>query len=88
MLRVAKLNSKTGKRRPKTVRQMAARDSAGRFMEIYTIDPKSPTFRDDLTYVYRTNIASARRENKRLFGSADGFNKTKYRGRLNAARKK
>jgi hypothetical protein len=61
-------------------------------MDVYTVDANSPTFDDDLTYVYKTNVANARRENEKLFGSADGFQKPirriKSSGSLNAIRKK
>jgi hypothetical protein len=36
------------------------------------LDAHSPTFDRDLQYVFAKNVAKARRENKRLLGSADG----------------
>ena len=36
-----------------------------------TLDLGSPTLTDDLTYVFRRNVAKARRENKRLTGAVD-----------------
>jgi len=54
------------------VKKTRARDSAGQPMQIYTLDARSPTFGDDLTYVYQANVANARNENRKLFGSADG----------------
>ena len=38
---------------------------------VWTIDAHSPTFADDLRYVFSKNVAKARRENKRILGSAD-----------------
>ena len=44
----------------------------GKTETIIVLDGDSPTFADDLTYAFRRNVARARRENKRLFGSASG----------------
>lgn len=61
-------------------------------MDIFTLKANSPTFDDDLTYVYQANVIKARRENKRLFGSAEGFRtlarRVKSSGSSNGARKK
>jgi hypothetical protein len=38
----------------------------------YTLDTNSRTFDDDLDVVFKRNVAKARRENKKLFGSEDG----------------
>jgi hypothetical protein len=38
---------------------------------VLTLDANSSSFDDDLQYVFSRNVAKARRENKRLFGSAD-----------------
>jgi hypothetical protein len=46
--------------------------SDGRRVRVLCADMNSPMFDDDLTYVFQRNIARARRENKKLFGSADG----------------
>lgn len=54
------------------VKKTVARDSAGQSMQLFTIDARSPTFGDDLTYVYQANVATARLENRKLFGSEDG----------------
>jgi hypothetical protein len=40
---------------------------------VVPLDPHSPTFTDDLTRLFQRNIARARRENKKLFGSPDGL---------------
>jgi hypothetical protein len=36
-----------------------------------TIDATSPTFGDDLRHTFEKNVAKARRENKKKFGSPD-----------------
>lgn len=91
-VKVAKLRSKAGNRLPKAVSRKVIRSSSGRFMDVFTVDANSPTFEDDLTYVYRANVIGARRENERLFGSADGFRKamkqTTSSGQSDAFRKK
>jgi hypothetical protein len=37
----------------------------------FTIDASSPTFGDDLRRAFEKNVAKARRENKKKFGSPD-----------------
>ena len=70
---VRKIDVKNGKAGARPgVKKTRARDSAGQPMQIYTLDARSPTFGDDLTYVYQANVANARNENRRLFGSEDG----------------
>ncbi len=54
------------------VKGSRVRDTDGNVSTRYTIDFSSPTIDDDLTYVFGRNIAEARKENKRLTGSADG----------------
>jgi hypothetical protein len=46
---------------------------AGGVRKLFTLDASSPTFDEDLTYVFTRNIADARRENQALFGSPDGL---------------
>jgi hypothetical protein len=46
--------------------------SNGERIRILSIDANSPTFGDDLKIVFRRNVARARRENKKRFGSPDG----------------
>jgi hypothetical protein len=43
----------------------------GGWKTVWTVDAHSPTLDDDLLYVFRRNVARARRENKRLLGVAD-----------------
>jgi hypothetical protein len=56
----------------------AARGNAGVRYQVYdyagkpiTIDATSPTFGDDLRRAFEKNVAKARRENKKKFGSPD-----------------
>jgi hypothetical protein len=76
---VRKISAKKGNPRQKAVAKTHIRNSAGKLIQFFTIDAGSPTFKDDLTYVYQANVATAREENKKLFGSADGQPK---RGKL------
>jgi len=64
---------KKPKTRKGSVRQKVLRDSKGRAVRVMALDANSTTFSDDLTLVFRRNVAKARRENKRLFGSPSGF---------------
>ncbi len=56
-----------------SVREKLLRDSHGRTVRVLSLDANSETFSDDLAVVFARNVARARRENKRLFGSASGF---------------
>jgi hypothetical protein len=55
-----------------SVREKRVRNSAGEVVRITSLDANSRSFDDDLTYVFAKNIAKARRENRKLFGTADG----------------
>lgn len=46
--------------------------ASGKLIDIFTVDAQSPTFESDLTQLFMRNVAAARRENKRLFGSDEG----------------
>ena len=46
-------------------------DAAGKAVTVHIVDPDSSTLADDLSYVFKQNVARARKEQKRLFGSAD-----------------
>ncbi len=64
---------KTSKVRPSaSVRRKRVKAADGKTVEILSLDAESPTFTDDLTYLFRRNVARARRENMRLFGSPRG----------------
>jgi hypothetical protein len=56
-----------------SVREKLLRNSDGRTVRVLSLDANSATFADDLMIVFERNVAKARRENKRLFGSASGF---------------
>jgi hypothetical protein len=43
----------------------------GGWKTVRTLDINSPNFDEAFLHVFRTNVAKARRENKRLFGVAD-----------------
>jgi hypothetical protein len=62
----------SGKTAPASVREQRIPDGQGGWKIIRTLDAHSSTFDDDLLYVFNKNVAKARRDNKRLLGSADG----------------
>ena len=68
---------KSGKRRRQrmhsSVRTKRLRTSDGRTVPVLTLDANSATFIDDLSTVFKRNVAKARRENRQLFGSPDGL---------------
>jgi hypothetical protein len=64
--------SKARHGRKPPVREQRMRRPDGQVVRVVPIDPNSPTFDDDLTHLFQRNIAKARRENKKLFGSPDG----------------
>jgi hypothetical protein len=70
---IADLPKKKNRRQKGSVREKILRDSEGRNVRVLSIDANSATFSDDLTLVFQRNVAKARRENKKLFGSASGF---------------
>jgi hypothetical protein len=69
---ITDLNKKELRLRDTHVRVSWRYKSDGRRVRVPSADINSPTFDDDLTYVFQRNIARARRENKKLFGSANG----------------
>jgi hypothetical protein len=75
-------------RRPSKLSKSRIRSQSGRLMDVFTVDVTKPTFEGDLTQLFKQNVAAARRENKRLFGSASGQQKrlTRAKPRLNVAR--
>jgi hypothetical protein len=64
--------AKSRKKNKTSVREKRVHRADGSVARVLSVDANSPTFGDDLTYVFEKNVARARRENKRLFGSADG----------------
>jgi len=67
---VRKIDSKKNARR-RTIAKTHIRDASGKPAGYFTIDTRSPTFEDDLTRVYKANVAKARSENKKFFGAPD-----------------
>lgn len=49
------------------------RGADGKSKTMRFVDLDSPTLTNDLLYVFRKNVEKARRENKRVTGSADGL---------------
>jgi hypothetical protein len=45
--------------------------SSGKYAQVRVLDANTASFGTDLLDVFRSNVAKARRENKRLFGSPD-----------------
>lgn len=56
-----------------TIRRITAAN--GEKVMIRAIDAHSPTFGEDLLYVFSKNVEAARRENKALLGSPSGAKK-------------
>jgi hypothetical protein len=74
---VADIANTTVPRKPTSIRKKKVHGSDGRVRNIMLLDLNSATFGDDLTYAFEKNVAKARRENKKLFGSADGIARKK-----------
>lgn len=54
-----------------SVTEKRVRDTDGRLKTLRTLDTGSPTFGEDLRYVFGRNVAKARRDNKKVTGSTD-----------------
>lgn len=59
-------------KKPKGVTLRRVTDADGRKVAIRAIDANSPTFGQDLLYVFSKNVEAARRENKRVIGTSSG----------------
>ena len=59
-------------KKPKGVTLRRVTDADGQKVTIRAIDANSPTFGEDLLYVFGKNVEAARRENKRVIGTASG----------------
>jgi hypothetical protein len=69
---VEKLSKRSESRSTRhSISEKRVRDSAGKSRMIRTIDAESPTFGDDLRYIFAQNVRKARRDNKRLIGTPD-----------------
>lgn len=53
------------------VRERSFFTADGRIDSLPVVDLHSPTFGDDLLYVFARNVAKARQENKRIIGVED-----------------
>ena len=49
------------------------KDASGKYAHVTVLDANAATFGTDLLSVFKANVAKARKENKRLFGSPDGI---------------
>lgn len=65
---------KAGKK-PKGVTLRRVTTATGEKVTIRAIDANSPTFGEDLLYVFSRNVEAARRENKALLGTPSGAKK-------------
>lgn len=71
-LRVGKRGAKLEKRgKAGTVVEQFVYGPDGRLKSMLTIDAGSTTFGNELRYAFERNVARARRENKKKFGSPD-----------------
>jgi hypothetical protein len=66
-------NAAAPRKTARSIQKKRVRGSDGRIRHVMLLDLNSATFDDDLTYVFERNVAKARRENKKLLGSADGI---------------
>ena len=77
MTNVVVRDLKSGKLRPSkkagSVREKRVRNAEGKLVRVLSVDANSATFIDDLTTVFRKNVAKARHENVKLFGSPEGL---------------
>ncbi|MDY6924752.1 MAG: hypothetical protein ACK4JY_07815 [Brevundimonas sp.] len=64
-------------RKPKGVTSKRVTAANGEKVTIRSIEANSPTFGEDLLYVFGRNVAAARRENKALLGTPSGVRKAK-----------
>jgi hypothetical protein len=55
-----------------SVRSKRMRNSEGKSVKVLSLDANSASFIDDLATVFEKNVAKARLENVKLFGSPDG----------------
>jgi hypothetical protein len=63
---------KTGRiRAARSVGKKRIPNAKGGWKTVHTLDANSSTFNEDLRYVFQKNVAKARRENRRVVGSAD-----------------
>jgi hypothetical protein len=63
--------ARSGKSAPPSVGKKRVPSANGGWKVIRTLDANSASFDAGSTYVFEKNVAKARRENKRILGSAD-----------------
>ncbi len=68
---IAKSKPMTRRGPPASVIEKRVRLADGRITTIRKVDAASPTFGEDMLYVFCKNVEAARRENKRVTGVAD-----------------
>ncbi len=71
-VRVTQLTPDRLTRADVNVQSRKVRTVTGEFRTQLVVDADSPTFGLDLLYVFRQNVARARKENKRVIGTASG----------------
>lgn len=69
---IAELNKRKNGGAVGSVREKRLRNAEGKLVRVLSIDANSATFDSDLELLFKRNVARARRENKRLLGSASG----------------
>lgn len=69
-------SSRPGKK-PKGVTTKRVTTADGDKVTIRSIDANSPTFGDDLLYVFARNVEAARKANKAILGTPSGVRKPK-----------
>jgi hypothetical protein len=65
------LAKKVGRGAKSSVKKKRVFDSEGRPVKVLSIDSNSSSFSSDLELIFKKNVARARRENKKRFGSPD-----------------
>lgn len=87
MTKVVVEKLKTGK--AKSIARTRVRTRTGQIMTVFTVGANNASFEDDITRVFSENVAAARRENTKLFGSPDGGLSARVKkSALNGAHKK
>ncbi len=69
---IADLSKRRNGKSAGSVREKRLRDAGGNLVRVLSIDANSETFGSDLELLFKRNVARARRENKKLLGSASG----------------
>jgi hypothetical protein len=59
------------KRKTSAIGKKRFKASSGRYAQVAVLDANTASFGADLLKVFRENVTEARKENMRLFGSAD-----------------